>query len=295
MKTGCSPAEPPTAPTSAGLRGANTKELLTGLGTRTIALTHESFDALPASRSVEYLREMLIHHGMFPDRDRQLSAFERWLAIRIHDLAGTPHIQAPIERFARWHHLKRLRQMAGPGKSLNTAVRSAKQEITKTEKFLTKIAALKCGDLEALPEGLHLGLGNVQVLVPAQIAPHVLGTRGGPMTSATNDQQEICKRFSVTPIAASQDMKVGISRNVRDGMHPINGLRHSPAGDATGWYIWAGEELSDDPDIFVPVHVSQTSDWCPQVTSCLALPPGWRFLPAHGHEDVWFDSSIVHP
>lgn len=45
------------------------------------------------------------------------------------------------------------------------------------------------------------------------------------MTSATNDQQETYKRFSVTPIAAPQDMKVGISRNVRDGMHTINGLR----------------------------------------------------------------------
>ena len=48
------------------------------------------------------------------------------------------------------------------------------------------------------------------------------------MTSATNDQQEICKRFSVTPIAPPQDMKVGISRNVRDGMHPINGLGMLP-------------------------------------------------------------------
>jgi hypothetical protein len=72
------------------MRGANTKELLTGLGTRSIALTHEASDALPASRSVEYLREMLIHHGMLPDRDRQLAAFERWLATRIHDLAETP-------------------------------------------------------------------------------------------------------------------------------------------------------------------------------------------------------------
>jgi hypothetical protein len=251
------------------MRGANANGLLTGLGTRSIALTHESFDALPASRSVEYLREMLVHHGMLPDRDRQLAAFEGWLATRIHDLAETPHIQASIERFARWHHLKRLRAMAGPGKSLNTAVRSAKQEITETGKFLTwlltdhglaihglrqahlnqylsdgpstryairtfivwliknkeigrleiphryaatkplitqqqrldlirhciesttsplgfrvaalilllfgqpvgKIAALKCLDLKALPEGLHLGLGNTPVLVPAQIAP----------------------------------------------------------------------------------------------------------------------------
>jgi hypothetical protein len=255
------------------MRGANTKELLTGLGTRAIALSHEAFDALPGSRSVEYLREMLIHHGMLPDRDRQLAAFERWLATRILELAGTPHIQSPIERFARWHHLKRLRQMTGPGKTLNTAVRSAKQEITESGKFLTwlgadhglaiaglrqahvneylaagpstryairtfivwliknkeiprleiphryaatkplitqqqriklirrciesneahltfrvaalilllfgqpvgKIAALKCSDLQALPDGLHLSLGTIPALVPAQIAPMFWG------------------------------------------------------------------------------------------------------------------------
>jgi hypothetical protein len=34
-----------------------------------------------------------------------------------------------------------------------------------------KIAALKCADLQALPDGLHLSLGNLPVLVPAQIAP----------------------------------------------------------------------------------------------------------------------------
>ena len=67
--------------------------------------------------------------------------FEQSVAVRVHDLAETPHIQAPIERFARWHHLKRLRQMAGPGKSLNTAVRSAKQEITESGKFLAWLGA----------------------------------------------------------------------------------------------------------------------------------------------------------
>ncbi|MBG6185599.1 hypothetical protein IWX65_003580 [Arthrobacter sp. CAN_A214] len=251
------------------MRGAKTKELLEGLGTRTIALNHAAFDTLPSSRSVEYLRELLIHHGMLEDRDRQLAAFERWLVTRILDLEGNPHIQAPIERFARWHHLKRLRATASPEKTLNTAVRSAKQETTESGKFLAwldthheltiagikqahvneylaagpstryairtfivwliknkeiprleiphryaatkplitqhqrlelirhciepnktpltfrvaalilllfgqpvgKIAALKCSDLQPLPDGLHLNLGNTPVLIPAQIAP----------------------------------------------------------------------------------------------------------------------------
>jgi hypothetical protein len=251
------------------MRGTRAKALLTGLGSRDIGLSHEAFDALPASRAVEHLRELLVHHGMLPDRDRQLAAFERWLTLRIEDLSATPQIQSPLETFARWHHLKRLRAMTGQQKNLNTAVRSAKQEITETGKFLTwlaathglaaagigqahineyladgpstryairtfivwliknkeigrleiphryaltkplitqqqrlalirhciestasplglrvaglilllfgqpvgKIAALKCLDLQALPDGLHLNLGTVPVPVPEQIAP----------------------------------------------------------------------------------------------------------------------------
>jgi hypothetical protein len=62
------------------MRGAKAKELLTGLGTRDIGLSHAAFDALPPSHAVEYLRELLIHYGMPPERDRQLAALERWLA-----------------------------------------------------------------------------------------------------------------------------------------------------------------------------------------------------------------------
>lgn len=251
------------------MRGENPQELLARLGTRNLALTHESFDALPGNRSVEHLRELLIRHGMLPARDRQLATFERWLATRIDDLANTPTIQSPIERFATWHHLKRFRSLTSQGRDLSAAVRSAKQEITESGKFLAwlgteygltisevrqghldeylsegpstrhsigtfilwlvknhetatlevphrypatrplitqqqrielirhclesghlpvaprvaalilllfaqrigKIAALRCSDLQTQPDGLHLNLGNIPVLVPAQVAP----------------------------------------------------------------------------------------------------------------------------
>lgn len=89
-------------------------------------------------------------------------------------------------------------------------------------------------------------------------------------------------------------MKVGISQNARGGSLPVNGLRHAPAGHTTGWYIWAGEELSEDAGFFQPLHVEHLKALCPQVIPYLALPPGWRFLLADGHEDVWFDPAIVN-
>lgn len=89
--------------------------------------------------------------------------------------------------------------------------------------------------------------------------------------------------------------KVGAADNVRKGIWPVNGLRHQPEGGTCGWYLWAGEELSPDPDFFVPVHVAHLSEWCPAVLPYLGLAPGWRFLIAPGYEDVWFDPSLLGP
>ncbi len=78
-------------------------------------------------------------------------------------------------------------------------------------------------------------------------------------------------------------------------MLPINGLGHAPVGDTTGWYLWAGEELSSDPDFFVPLHLKHLDDWRPGLARYLGLAPGWRFLidPAAEHEDVWEDPSLL--
>lgn len=69
------------------------------------------------------------------------------------------------------------------------------------------------------------------------------------------EQEATCRKYAVACVSAPMGLKVGISRNVRDDILPINGLRHPPAGDTTGWYIWAGGEPSDAPDFFVPLHV----------------------------------------
>lgn len=106
-------------------------------------------------------------------------------------------------------------------------------------------------------------------------------------------QRIVCGRFGSDFVEAPPYMKVGVSRNVREGLLPINGLRHAQSGDTTGWYIWAGEDLSADADFFVPLHVAHLQEWCPEVIRYLGLAPGWRFLIAGDYEDVWHDSSLV--
>jgi|SRR5690606_25134560 len=107
-------------------------------------------------------------------------------------------------------------------------------------------------------------------------------------------QKEICRKYGAEFLASPDSLKVGISLGVRDGRLPINGLRHAPSEDTTGWYIWAGEELSDKQDFFSPLHVEHLDDWCPQAKKYLGLAPGWRFLIAGDYEDVWFDETLLN-
>lgn len=104
-------------------------------------------------------------------------------------------------------------------------------------------------------------------------------------------QESICKKYGAGIETCPADLKVGISRNIRDGILPINGVRIKPEGDLSGWFIWAGE-WSDDPEFFVPLHVAHLNDWCPSAIPYLLLPPGWRFQVAPNHEDVWFDPNV---
>jgi hypothetical protein len=109
----------------------------------------------------------------------------------------------------------------------------------------------------------------------------------------TTEQIAMCVRYGVSPVESPDDFKVGIARDVRAGEVPINGLRHPPEGDTTGWYIWIGQEMSTEADFFVPLHVAHLDEWYSGVKKFLALPPGWRFLKAGDYEDVWYDETLL--
>ena len=106
-------------------------------------------------------------------------------------------------------------------------------------------------------------------------------------------QHEICARYGAEFCPSPLDKKLGIAENVRQGLLPINGLRHPRSGDTSGWYVWAGEELRAEPDFFKPLHIEHLDEWCPQVQKYLGLAPGWRFLIADNYEDVWFDPTLL--
>ena len=106
------------------------------------------------------------------------------------------------------------------------------------------------------------------------------------------DQHVVCEQYGVPFVASPPDLLVGIARTPHSPDLPINGLRHPPVGNTTGWYLWVGE-YSSDADFFAPLHVSHVNERLPAALAYLGLPPGWRFLIAPGHEDVWFDPTLL--
>jgi hypothetical protein len=106
----------------------------------------------------------------------------------------------------------------------------------------------------------------------------------------TDDQAAVCARAGVDPWEVDPLAVVGVGALA--GL-PLNGLRHPPQGQSNGWYIWSGGELPADPDFFRPIHVSHLIEIAPEAIRYLALPPGWRFQVAPGHDDVWADDQLL--
>jgi hypothetical protein len=108
----------------------------------------------------------------------------------------------------------------------------------------------------------------------------------------TDLQKRVCQNFGANFLQSDEALKIGLSKDFDSQRFPINGLRHPPESDTTGWYIWSGEDFSDTPDFFVPWHAKDFFDRYPEIANYLGLAPGWRFLIAPGYEDVWFDANL---
>ena len=106
-------------------------------------------------------------------------------------------------------------------------------------------------------------------------------------------QNEVCISAGAEVGSCRADDKVGISQSALDGDLPINGMRHPAGNETTGWYIWGGEQFSEDDDFFLPLHSAHLETRCPLVLKFLLLPPGWRFLTDGSYEDVWFDANLL--
>ncbi len=105
-------------------------------------------------------------------------------------------------------------------------------------------------------------------------------------------QKILCVQNSAPFVASPWNSKTGFAASTR-GLVPVNGLRHPPQGETSGWYIWCGESFSDAPDFFVPLHTYHLYEDYPQIARFMGLSPGHRFLVAADFVDVWFDEALL--
>ncbi|WP_150462660.1 hypothetical protein [Nesterenkonia ebinurensis] len=92
-----------------------------------LPISHDTFRELPADRSHNYLRDLLAATGVLPLYQAPIEQMERWLDIALAPLAADD--SGLIGRYARWHLLRHLRQVAERGNLTKTALYGARSNV----------------------------------------------------------------------------------------------------------------------------------------------------------------------
>jgi hypothetical protein len=109
-------------------------QLLAGLATGQIPLTHQALAGLPNWRTVAYLRDLLMSCGVLPAIDKQVLHFDTWLHHRLAGLAGQPYT-AILRQHALWHQLARMRRKAQHQPLPPSAARTAMAQFSNAARF----------------------------------------------------------------------------------------------------------------------------------------------------------------
>ncbi|MGC5586115.1 hypothetical protein ACPYOC_17470 [Ornithinimicrobium sp. W1665] len=116
-------------------------------------ISHATFEAMPASRTNSYLRDLLTALGVLPPFHAELERVSPWLEELLSTLpAGQSEVLA---RFARWQVLSRLRRQEHHGTLTHGAISAARATIVVTARFMdwltedgTDLTDIGQGDLD---------------------------------------------------------------------------------------------------------------------------------------------------
>ncbi|WP_413250890.1 Fis family transcriptional regulator [Sinomonas flava] len=134
----------------------------------TPAVTHQALDQLPSSRTREYVRGLLVEHGVIPRRDELRARYNHWAEEAIERVTD-PGNRETVRRYIRWHHQRRMNQMAEV--SQGTFQRS-KQTVTVAIDFLNWLTDRGAGLAEL--EQTHLDAWQAEGPTTREIADRFL-------------------------------------------------------------------------------------------------------------------------
>ena len=89
-------------------------------------------------------------------------------------------------------------------------------------------------------------------------------------------QRRVCDAYGAAFTPPSPGSKVGIALQTMN-RSPIRAVRVPPTETTCGWFLFAGDEWSDDEDFYQTLCVEHVPDHCEIALPFLALPPGWQF------------------
>lgn len=186
------------------IRQKHVTEFLRQLATTT-SVTHDAIDKLPSSPTREYVRGLLIEHGVLPRRDALRSRYDDWAKAAIERVVDTEHRDL-IRRYIRWHHQRRMNEVNEV--AYGTFLRS-KQSVTVAIDFLNwltdgeiRLAELQQAHLDAWQaEGpttreiahrfLNWAIKTREAPLGLKMVPHKRGTSS--KLSADEQENALCQ------------------------------------------------------------------------------------------------------
>ena len=133
------------------LEGRNVTERIRAVATGAVPLSHDGLDTLVMSNGREHLRELLIAHGILPERDRYFAAYERWAKGLLAGIAEPPDRRL-IAAFLRWHHGPRLARLVESGDLTESRYSAVRAQTNIAVRLLAWLRARDC-DLVTCTQG----------------------------------------------------------------------------------------------------------------------------------------------
>ncbi|WP_245827727.1 Fis family transcriptional regulator [Sinomonas mesophila] len=134
----------------------------------TPAVTHETLDQLPNSRTREYVRGLLVEHGVIPRRDELRARYNHWAEESLERM-NDPGNRETVRRYIRWHHQRRMNQMDEVGQG---TFQRSKQTVTVAIDFLNWLTDRGAGLAEL--EQAHLDAWQAEGPTTREIADRFL-------------------------------------------------------------------------------------------------------------------------
>jgi len=114
--------------------------ILAELAAGTLELSHEALDGHPRPQAANYVRHMLVAHGVLAPRDERLVSLERLNAQTVAGIARNED-RKTVAAFANWRVLRRLRRRVDHNTTERTAISHARNQVLGAVRFLDWLAA----------------------------------------------------------------------------------------------------------------------------------------------------------